>query len=479
MKKLLAFVLCAALAAALCAPAAAYADVDEAAWYAPAVEYCREHNLLNGVGGDAFDPQGAVTRAQLATALWRMAGQPAVAAHSGFTDVATGAWYDLAVRWAKRAGVTAGVGGRAFDPDGALTREQLVTFLYRYAGLPAAAWADFADQSAISDWAQTAARWAAGAGVMQGKGDGAFDPAGGATRAELAQVLMNYAEKVGNAPAVREEMNATCIPMGIALSSDGSMLVTDAGNQAIWRVVGLGSERIAGAVSGEDAGGRALGGYLDGPVNQCLFNGPWGIAPFLGGWAISEPENNTVRLLYNGTVSTLTGIAFSMPTGLAADAEGNLFVSNTAAGTVVRVSPKGESAVVAEGLNGPTALAWGDGVLYIAETDADRILRLPDGGKAEVFAGGAEGYLDGPAAEAAFCGPQGLALGPDGALYVSDTANSAIRCIRNGAVTTLLDHMGEQWKETWPAAPMGLVLEGNVLTICDSFSGKLFTVNAG
>lgn len=479
MKKLLAIALIAALALALCAPAAAYADVDAEAWYAPAVEYCREHSLLNGVGDDAFDPNGAVTRAQLATALWRMAGQSAVARQSGFSDVPTGAWFDLAVRWARRAGVTSGVGGGLFDPDGALTREQLVTFLYRYAGQPAAAGEDFADQADISGWAQAAARWAAGAGVVQGKGDGAFDPAGGATRAELAQVLMNYSEKVGTAPTIREEMDASCNPMGIALDKDGTMIVVDSGNKAVWRVDDSGCERIAGAVSGEDITGQAMGGYLDGPANQCLFASPWGIAPFLGGWAISDPDNNTVRLLWEGQVSTLTGIAYSMPTGLAADDDGCLYVANTAAGTVMRITTTGESEIVAEGLNGPTALAWGDGVLYIAETDADRILRLPDGGTVEVFAGGREGYLDGPADEAAFCGPMGLALGPDGALYVADTANSAVRCIRGGTVTTLIEHMGAQANEVWPTAPMGLVLEGSVLTVCDSFAHKLFTVYAG
>ena len=89
MKKLLTIALVAALALALCIPAAAgYSDVSDDAWYAEAVDWCAAKGLMNGPGDGVFDPDGAVTRGTLVTTLWRMAGRPGVSAESGFSDVA-------------------------------------------------------------------------------------------------------------------------------------------------------------------------------------------------------------------------------------------------------------------------------------------------------------------------------------------------------------------------------------------------------
>ena len=480
MKKLISLTLCALLALALCVPAAAaYTDVADDAWYAAAVDYCTAQGLMNGPGDGAFDPEGPVTRAALVTTLWRMAGKPAVGARSGFSDVPEGVWFDAAVRWAVRVGVTDGMGDGTFAPDGPVSRAQLVTFFHRFALLPAAEGADFADQAEIPDWARSAAKWARGAGLVKGRGADAFVPADNAKRCELAQVLMQYKENVGTVPPLGDEADENMQPCGAAYDADGALYVTDIYNKAIWRVTAEGSTRVAGAVSVGDIHGEPIGGYLDGSATTALFASPWGIAPFVGGWAISDPDNNAVRLLRGGRVVTLNGIEFDAPHGLAAGEDGVLYVANTGAGTVLRVTPNGASTVVAEGLEGPTGLAWADGTLYIAETDGERILVLRDGAVSVLAGSGAQGDADGAAAEASFAAPQGLAVGADGAVYVADTANAAVRCIRAGTVTTVEKAQPDMAGEDGLLAPVGLALRGNVLTVCDRFARKLIEVKLG
>jgi len=103
---------------------------------------------------------------------------------------------------------------------------------------------------------------------------------------------------------------------------------------------------------------------------------------------------------------------------------------------VYRVSEDGKAEVAAKGLSEPMGLCYADGVLYIAETGAHRVSMLKDG-KVTVLAGsGKEGLADGAGTAAAFSLPQGVAVDEDGAVYVADTGNSAIRRIRNGVVDT-------------------------------------------
>ena len=467
MKKLLTFALCAALAFALCcAPAAAYSDVSDGAWYAEAVGYCTDNGLMDGMGDGTFAPDAPVTRAQLVTVLWRLAGKPAAPALEDYADVAPGSWYAEAVGWAASAGVTEGVGNKRFAPDTPLTREMLATFFHRFAGAPAAAGtADFTDRADIADWAQTAAAWAAESGLMQGRGGGVFDPKGGAVRAELAQVLMNYAAGQ-SAVSAALALRTGAAPVGVAVASDGALLVTDGFHKVVWRVADGGSEIFAGLVTVADENGEPYGGYLDGAAERALFASPWGIAPFLGGWAVSDPDNNTVRLVLDGQVQTLNGIEFARPTGLAAGEDGVLYVANTGAGTVLCVTPEGKSSIVASGFAGPTGLAWADGALYIAETDAGNVWKLTDGGKTLV--------------SGEFYGPTGLAVGEDGTIYVADTADAAVYAVApGGALTALLERAAGPDLAAWPAAPAGLALRGGVLTVCDSIPGVVLDVPLG
>ena len=208
LKRIAGFLLCLTLICALPATACAavsdtgFADVDADAWYAEAVVYCRDNQVMGGVTTTSFAPDATMTRAMLATVLYRVAGEPAVSGSDSFTDTESGTWYSNAALWASEQGLVTGYGNGLFGTNDPVTREQIAAILWRYAGSPtAAAGAAFADGAAISPWAQTAVAWARGNGIINGKGGNVFDPQGNATRAEVAAILMNYAQGGESTPA--------------------------------------------------------------------------------------------------------------------------------------------------------------------------------------------------------------------------------------------------------------------------------------
>ena len=163
-------------------------------WGAEAVAFAASRGLLQGVGGNRFDPDGVLTRAMLVTVLYRLEGQPE-GAEAAFSDVAAGTWYASAAAWAAEAGIANGVSGGAFAPERSITRQELAAMLYRYAGYagldtsarqPLTAFADGAERAG---WAEEALSWALATGLLTGKDGGRLDPAGNASRAEVAAVL--------------------------------------------------------------------------------------------------------------------------------------------------------------------------------------------------------------------------------------------------------------------------------------------------
>ena len=176
-----------------------FLDVAEGSWYYDAVSYVYEHGLMTGTSGTAFAPDANLTRAMMATVLWAMEGSPVVNYAMTYTDVSGGAWYAEAVRWATSEGVVSGVGDNRFDPDAPITREQMAVMLYAYAAHKgydtdhnSAEARTFHDYDAISGWALTAMEWAVDAGLIGGKPGNILDPAGTATRAEVATILRNF-----------------------------------------------------------------------------------------------------------------------------------------------------------------------------------------------------------------------------------------------------------------------------------------------
>ena len=113
-----------------------FTDVAEDAWYAEEVAWAVGSEITSGVGDGRFDPLGEVSRAQLVTFLWRMAGKPAPEAAESFSDVATGAWYETPVQWAVSEGITRGTGDGMFSPDETCSRAMCLTMLYRMIGSP-------------------------------------------------------------------------------------------------------------------------------------------------------------------------------------------------------------------------------------------------------------------------------------------------------------------------------------------------------
>ena len=183
------------------APTEPFIDVAEGDWFYDAVVYAYQNELMDGVGGNRFAPNSETTRAQLVTILYRLEGEPTVSGDLPFTDVEAGIWYTDAILWAAQNNIVNGVSDTEFAPGDDLTRQQLVTILYRYAeakGYDVSASADlsgYPDADQVQDYAQPAMAWAVAEGIVEGM-DGNLNPAGNASRAQIATILMRFCEDV-------------------------------------------------------------------------------------------------------------------------------------------------------------------------------------------------------------------------------------------------------------------------------------------
>ena len=182
---------------ALC-PSAGLADVDRTQWYHDAVDWAVTSGAIVGYGDGAFGPGNPLTRAEMATVLWRLAGGPEASLEGLPGDCPETEWYAGGVAWALSEGVFNGHGDGTFGPGDAISREQVACVLYNRAeaaGEDVSARADlsgFSDAGELSGWAREAMSWAVAEGVFRGTGQGTLDPARALTRAEGAAVLMNW-----------------------------------------------------------------------------------------------------------------------------------------------------------------------------------------------------------------------------------------------------------------------------------------------
>ncbi|MBQ6678292.1 MAG: S-layer homology domain-containing protein, partial [Clostridia bacterium] len=205
MKKLLSFILATVMLAGalgIAIPAGAaksgFSDVEDGRWSASSIEYAVEKEYMKGVGGGLFDPEGPLTRAMVATVLWRREGEPKPTAPSGFSDVPSGEWYTDAVAWTKETGVVKGLTMTTFGPDEFITREQLATMLFRFStnapvSVPERAdLTPFADDETVSDWASEPLGWAVEAGIINGTDGNRLAPDGFATREQFAAIVERY-----------------------------------------------------------------------------------------------------------------------------------------------------------------------------------------------------------------------------------------------------------------------------------------------
>ena len=175
-----------------------FGDVSEGDWYYDSVYYVYAYGLMNGTAEATFNPDGATTRGMLVTILYRMEGSPQGGGWSPFTDVDPELYYAQPIAWAAWNGIVKGITETTFSPDAPVTRQQMAAILYRYA-----AWKkwdvsqqgnlfQFTDWEQIQEYARTPLAWASAAGLIQGKENNILDPAGTATRAQVATLLQRF-----------------------------------------------------------------------------------------------------------------------------------------------------------------------------------------------------------------------------------------------------------------------------------------------
>ena len=171
-------------------------------WFYDAVAYVYENGIMAGTSDTTFEPGMLLDRAMAAQLFYNLESKPAVTGDSTFTDVTSGHWAVGAITWAAQNDIVAGIGGNLYDPDGNVTREQFAVMLYKYArfkGYDLTAAGDltqFPDAASISSWAETALSWANGKGLINGHDNGAIDPQGNTTRAQAASIMKNFDLKV-------------------------------------------------------------------------------------------------------------------------------------------------------------------------------------------------------------------------------------------------------------------------------------------
>jgi len=288
-------------------------------------------------------------------------------------------------------------------------------------------------------------------------------------------------------------VSIACEPTDIIRAADGSFLVTDAYYKVVLQVKDGETVLYAGTPTRSGLYGEPVGGYRDSLNGSGTFRKPWAIVAFNSGYAVSDTNNNCVRYVTDTITLTIAGgeiedpadtlqkTEWSRPTGLAADDNGDLYVSDTGNSRICRVDHEtGEVTVVYSNLSEPTGLSWDDGCLYVAETGANRVLKLDvRSGELSVLAGNGEAdYLDGEAAGAAFAWPLGVEVAEDGTVFIADSGNCAIRMLKDGVVSTLL--MADlEALDQYPSNPQGMLYEDGILYVCDPYANKIYTVEAG
>ena len=166
-----------------------FSDVSSSDWFADAVKYVSDKGMMNGTGTGKFSPADSTTRAMLMTVIARYAGEDTTGSNP---------WYQKSMEWAKANGVSDGTA-----PNANITREQLVTMLYRYAkasGKDVSVGEDtnilsYTDATTVSEYAVPAMQWACGAGIVNGA-NGKLNPQNNAARAEVAAILMRFCENI-------------------------------------------------------------------------------------------------------------------------------------------------------------------------------------------------------------------------------------------------------------------------------------------
>lgn len=248
MKKQLISILCAA--ALTCSAGAAnvadFSDVHPSDWYHDAITYVSENELMNGTSGTTFSPNDTTSRGMIVTILYRLAGSPDMPDGNWgypYADVDASAYYSTPVYWARENDLVTGYSDTQFGPNDPITREQMTAILYRYAdylgldtnnGFIPDKYYEFPDYQTVSRYASKAMSWCVNHGVINGS-NGKLNPQGTATRAEVAQILMNAESVLNETEPVEPETPAEPdeqplpqpVPDDTSENTDDNQTVTD------------------------------------------------------------------------------------------------------------------------------------------------------------------------------------------------------------------------------------------------------------
>ncbi len=184
-------------------PCAQYEDVNRKSWYHEGIDYVVKNGIMNGMSPTTFAPNNTLTRGMVVTILYRLAGSPATTGSNPFTDVDLNRYFGTPVLWAVQNEITNGKSATSFDPNGSVTREQLATFIWRFArnqGYDVSARKDlssFPDQADVSNFAKEPMQWAVAVGLIGGVAVSGVDylkPRDNTTRAQVATILFRFSK---------------------------------------------------------------------------------------------------------------------------------------------------------------------------------------------------------------------------------------------------------------------------------------------
>ena len=271
---------------------------------------------------------------------------------------------------------------------------------------------------------------------------------------EVAVLIAYNAMKLFESFKVVTGLDVMVSPNNIMMDNKGDLIITDEYYQTVWK-------------------------GQDGKFNPIAdIDGPYGVAKFLNGIAISDRSTDNIILLNGNNIQTINGITlsgnkmnWSLPSGLAADESGNLYVADTENGMIRCISSSGIVSVVANGLMYPTSICWMNNELYVVETEANRVVKIKDKQISVVAGNGTDGYRDGTVAESMLSIPQGIAVAKDGTVYIADTGNKCIRKVVNGSVTTIKFPIDDVL-----VSPVGLLVNNTDLYVCDNYTGTIYQI---
>lgn len=231
------------------------------------------------------------------------------------------------------------------------------------------------------------------------------------------------------------------VASGFYITEDNQMIITDSYHNQIYQYDGDEFTLIAGNQNLID--GIPTPGYIDGKAEYTLFDSPYMAVAWGEGIIVTDTGNKLLRYITNGVVITYSEEEFVYPTGLAVDEEENLYIADSGAGIIYKMSIEGELEIYVDDLEGPRGLYWYDDTLYVTDITTNQILSIQEG--AVSIVAGKEvkdeeewlgGYLDTTASEALFSLPEGIYVDETG-IYVGDIGNQVIRKIINGTVYTV------------------------------------------